>query len=108
MRISLLALIACLFIHPTTQQPNLLADPSIEETKPKDRFGIPFAKWGRYLFEGSGEFLNGKVARTGKTSAEMVGGQGCKLRVYTPTVTLDPGRYRFSCYIRGLDVGAHA
>lgn len=86
---------------------NLLPDPSCEETRPKDQFGIPFAKWGGWLFEGTGEFRNGRLARTGQTSAELVGGQGVKMRVYTPPVTLEPGRYRFSCYIRGLDIGEH-
>jgi len=87
---------------------NLLPDPSVEETQPPNQFGIPYARWGGWLFEGAGEFRNGKVARTGATSAELVGGQGAKLRVYSPPVTVEPGRYRFSCYLRGLDIGTHA
>ena len=83
---------------------NLLPDPSIEETRPKNQFGIPFARWGGWLFEGTCEFRNGQVARTGKTCAELVGGQGGKLRLFSPAVSVEPGRYRFSCYIRGLDI----
>ncbi len=93
---------------PAETEPNLLPDPSIEEKKPKDQAGIPFARWSGWLFEGAGEFRNGKLARTGETCAEIVGGQGVKIRLYTPPVTLEPGRYRFSCYLRGLDVGEHA
>jgi hypothetical protein len=104
--------IAVLSMLPTVlhaqQAVNLLPDPSIEETRPKNQFGIPFAKWGGWLFEGVGEFRNGKIARTGKTCAEMVGGQGVKMRLYTPPVTVEAGRYRFSCYLRGLDIGVHA
>ncbi len=93
---------------PAQNEANLLPDPSIEETKDKDQFGIPFARWGGWIFEGAGEFRNGRVARTGETCAEIVGAQGGKVRLYTPAVAVEPGRYRFSCYIRGLDIGTHA
>ncbi len=89
------------------EPPNLVPDPSIEQTRQPDQFGIPFAAWGGWVFEGSPQFRNGRVARTGATSAELVGVQGGKLRLYSPAVTVPPGRYRFTCYVRGLDVGAH-
>ncbi len=84
---------------------NLLPDPSIEQTRPKNQFGIPYALWSGWIFDGPCEFRNGKVARNGKTSAEMVGAQSGKIRLYSPPVTVPPGRYRFSCYLRGLDIG---
>ena len=87
---------------------NLLPDPSVEAARQKNQFGVPYVQWGGWVFEGVCEFRNGKVARTGKTSAEMVGGQGAKIRLYTPPVTVEAGRYRFTCYIRGLDIGTHA
>ncbi|MCC6444578.1 MAG: hypothetical protein IT210_14120 [Armatimonadetes bacterium] len=87
---------------------NLLPDPSIEQARPKTQFGIPYAQWGGWIFEGACEFRNGKVSRTGSASAEIVGGQSGKIRLYTPAVTVEPGRYRFSCYIRGLDIGPGA
>ncbi|MBM4086366.1 MAG: hypothetical protein FJ272_16395, partial [Planctomycetes bacterium] len=87
--------------------PNLLPDPSIEEKRPKNQFGIPYAKWNGWLFEGACEFRNAKLARAGETCAELAGGQGGKMRLYTPTVTVEPGRYRFSCYVRGLDLAGH-
>lgn len=85
--------------------PNLCPDPSIEAARPKNQFGVPFALWSGWIFEGSPEFRNGRVARAGAASAEIVGCQGGKVRLYTPTIKLEPGRYRFALYLRGLDVG---
>src|SRR5579871_192817 len=87
---------------------NLLPDPSIEETQPPNQFGIPYRKWSGWIFEGAGTFHNGKVAHAGATSAELRGNPGVKLRLYSPGVTVEPGRYRFTCFIRGLDIGVHA
>lgn len=103
------ALAALLLLGPALAQPdaNLLPDPSIEGRQEKNQFGVPFAPWGGYIFEGAPEFRNAKIARTGETCAEIVGAQGGKIRLYTPPVTLPPGRYRFSFYIRGLDIGTH-
>ena len=111
-RLSVLAVIACFLLlagrsFAADTAPNLLPDPSIEETQPPNQFGIPYKKWGGWKFEGDVAFRNGKIARTGVTSAEMDGSQGGKMRLYSPAVTVDPGRYRFSCFIRGLDVGVH-
>ena len=104
------ALAALILLGPALAQPdaNLLPDPSIEGRQEKNQFGVPFAPWSGWIFEGAPEFRNAKIARTGETCAEIVGAQGGKIRLYTPTVTLPPGRYRFSCYIRGLDIGKHA
>ena len=86
---------------------NLLPDPSIEEAQEKNQFGIPFGKWSGWIYDGAPEFRVGKVARSGKSSAEMIGAQGGKIRLFSPAVTVEPGRYRFSCFIRGLDIGVH-
>src|SRR5438067_308148 len=83
--------------HPSQSSSNLLPDPSIEQARPKNQFGIPFEKWSGWIFEGACEFRNGKVARTGASSAEMIGAQGGKVRLYSPAVTVEPGRYRLSC-----------
>ncbi len=87
-------------------QQNLLPDPSIEETQAPNRYGIPYRKWSGWLYEGAGAFRIGKVAHEGKTSAEMDGSPGVKMRLSSPPVTVMPGRYRFTCYVRGLDVGS--
>lgn len=87
---------------------NLCPDPSIELTKPRDRWGNVFQKWGGYIYEGSPELRVGKVARTGQRSALIYGVQGGKIRLYTPPITVEPGKYRFAFYLRGLDVGEHA
>ena len=83
---------------------NLLPDPSVELVKQKDQFGVPFQRWSGWIFEGACTFWNGQIARTGKTSAEIIGAQGGKVRLYTPAVNISPGKYRFTCYIRGLDI----
>ena len=83
---------------------NLLADPSFEVTKSKDQFGLVFAKWGGWKYEGDCDFRVGEVARTGKHSCLLYGGIGAKIRV-TQNVDLSPGRYRVTAYLRGLDIG---
>ncbi len=101
-------LLSCVVWLGSTQaqtNANLLSDPSIEQPRSKNQFGIPYALWSGWIFEGTSEFRNGSVAHSGQTSAEMVGSQGGKIRLYSPAVTVAPGRYRFACYLRGLDVG---
>jgi hypothetical protein len=82
---------------------NLLADPSFEMPKDKDQFGLVFAKWGGWKYEGNCEFRVGNVARTGKHSCLLKGGAGAKIRV-AQNVELEPGRYRVTAYLRGLDI----
>ncbi|MCC7490907.1 MAG: hypothetical protein IT204_01090 [Fimbriimonadaceae bacterium] len=96
-----------LFLLTAGAGQNLCPDPSIEATQPRNQFGVPYAKWGGWLFEGACEFRNGRLARTGQSCAELVGGQPGKLRVYTPALELPAGRYRFRVWLRGLDVGVH-
>ncbi len=80
----------------------LLADPSFEITKEKDQFGLVFARWGGWKYEGDCEFRVGEVAHSGKHSCLLSGGAGAKIRV-TQNVVLEPGRYRVTAYLRGLD-----
>ncbi|MHB1037430.1 MAG: zinc ribbon domain-containing protein [Pirellulales bacterium] len=84
---------------------NLLEDPSFEIPKEKDQFGLVFAKWGGWKYEGDCDFRVGQVARTGKHSCLLVGGTGAKIRVRQPR-DLEPGRYRITAYLRGLDIGS--
>lgn len=93
-----------LFILCLFAEENLLPDPSIEEIRPKNQFGIPYSKWSGWIFEGIAEFRNGKIARSGNTCAEILNGHNSKIRLYTPKVKLSPGKYRFSFYVRGIDV----
>lgn len=104
--LTILAVLALAAGRLYSQQATTLLDPSIEATQPKNQFGVPYAKWSGWIFEGACEFRNGKIARSGQTSAEIIGAQGGKIRLYSPAVQAAPGRYRFSCYIRGLDIGA--
>ena len=43
---------------------NLLDDPSFEVSKSKDQFGLVFARWGGWKYEGDCDFRVGEVART--------------------------------------------
>ena len=83
---------------------NLVEDPSFEITKEKDKFGLLFAKWGGWKFEGDCDFRVGQVAHSGKRSCLLVGGLGAKIRV-GQNAMLEPGRYRVTAYVRGLDIG---
>ena len=56
-----------------TAQDNLLEDPSFELTKDKDQFGLVFAKWGGWKYEGDCEFAVGRVAHSGRTSCLLKG-----------------------------------
>ena len=82
---------------------NLLADPSFEVTKERDQFGLVFAKWGGWKYEGECEFRVGDVAHRGKHSCLLSGGAGAKIRL-AQNVALEPGRYRITAYLRGLDI----
>ncbi len=83
---------------------NLVADPSFEIPRERDQFGHVFARWGGWKYEGDCEFRVGDIARTGQHSCLLYGGMGAKIRM-AQTVDLEPGRYRITAYIRGLDIG---
>ncbi len=102
-----LLLAAAVALIPGVQaraEQNLIADPSFEITKSADQFGLVFARWGGWKYEGDCDFRVGELARTGKHSCLLHGGSGAKIRV-TQNVELGPGRYRTTAYIRGLDIG---
>jgi len=84
---------------------NLVPDPSLEEPKEKDRWGHVFAKWSGWMYEGECEFRVSQVARTGEHSLLMVGGNNPKIRAWPDKLILEPGRYRITAYLRGLDIG---
>ncbi|MHC4399278.1 MAG: hypothetical protein ACYTG0_06340 [Planctomycetota bacterium] len=86
------------------QGPNLVEDPSFEIPKERDQFGLVFAKWSGWKYEGDCSFAVGQVARTGKRSCLLVSGAGAKIRT-AQLRDLEPGRYQITAYLRGLDVG---
>lgn len=83
---------------------NLIDDPSFEIVKSRDQFGWVFAKWGGWNYEGDCSFEVGEVAHTGKTSALLFCSTAGKIRI-AQSKDLEPGRYRITAYIRGLDIG---
>jgi hypothetical protein len=84
---------------------NLLKDPSFENAKPRDNNGLVFADWQGNIYEGQCQFDVGLVAHTGQRSCQMTSDRG-KIRVFSPELDLQPGRYRMSAWLRGLDVAS--
>ena len=84
---------------------NLVSDPSFEEPKEKDRWGHVFAKWSGWIYEGQCEFRVSDIARTGEHSLLLAAGNNPKIRACADKLILEPGRYRITAYLRGLDVG---
>ena len=94
-------------ISTSTGATNLIADPSFEITKNRDQFGLVFAKWGGWKYEGDCDFGVGEVAHSGKTSALLVCNSAGKIRI-SQLQDVQPGRYLISAYIRGLSIGVGA
>jgi len=84
---------------------NLLPDPSFEQPKEKDRWGHVFEHWSGWIYEGKCEFRVSSIARTGQHSLLMVAGHNPKIRACAARLILEPGRYRVTAYLRGLDIG---
>ena len=107
MRITLSAALVLISAAGCRGDGNLLDDPSFEITKSKDQFGLVFARWGGWKYEGDCEFRVGEVAHSGTHSCLLKGGIGAKIRV-AQNVALGPGKYRVTAYLRGLDIGKGA
>ena len=86
---------------------NLIADPSFEMVKTRDSSGMVFAKWAGWKYEGDCSFEVGEVPHTGKTSALLECSSTGKIRI-AQARDLEPGRYRITAYLRGLDIGIGA
>jgi hypothetical protein len=85
--------------------PNLLSNPSFEETRERNQFGYVFVWWGGWKHEGDCSFEVGQVAHSGRHSCLLAGYNAPKIRVSAPETELEPGRYRVTAFIRGLDIG---
>jgi hypothetical protein len=97
-------------------QANLVDNPSFETLKDKvtpvkDAYnadykdsGVPFTGWQGTLYEGRCEFRVGRVTHSGRCSAMLVGTLSPKVRLFQ-VHELEPGRYRITAYLRGLDIG---
>ena len=96
--------VSVVFLVSAQAQENLLEDPSFEQPKDKDQFGLVFAKWGGWKYEGDCDFAVGRVAHSGRSSCLLVGRSAPKIRV-VQLRDLEPGRYQITAYLRGLDIG---
>jgi hypothetical protein len=83
---------------------NLIEDPSFEMPKEADQFGLVFEKWGGWKYEGDCQFAVGRVSHSGKTSSLLMGRSSPKIRIRQEH-ELEPGRYRVTAFLRGLDIG---
>jgi hypothetical protein len=86
---------------------NLMADPSFENPGPRTRWGTVFPDWLGNIYETPGQFEVGQIARTGKTSCEIIA-DGGKIRMQSKPMTLEPGRYKLVAWLRGLDLAEGA
>jgi hypothetical protein len=104
-----MALVVAVLLFPlalhAAENKNLVADPSFEEPKPRDQFGLVFAKWGGWKYEGDCDFRVGQIAHSGKTSCLIFGASQPKIRVTQTQKALPPGRYKITAFLRGLDIG---
>lgn len=83
---------------------NLIEDPSFEMPKEADQFGLVFENWGGWKYEGDCQFAVGRVSHSGKTSSLLIGRSSPKIRIRQEH-ELEPGRYRVTAFLRGLDIG---
>ncbi len=86
---------------------NLVVDPSFEQVKNRDRSGQVFEHWEGKKFDGDCRFEVGSLAHSGNTSALLSCTSAGKIRI-AQSRDLEPGRYRITAYLRGLDIGAGA
>jgi hypothetical protein len=82
---------------------NLIEDTSFEIPKEADQFGLVFEKWGGWNYEGDCRFAVGCIAHSGQTSCLLIGRSSPKIRIRQEH-ELEPGRYRVTAFIRGLDI----
>ena len=84
---------------------NLIPDPSFEETRSPNQFGQVFSKWAGWKFDGECAFKVSGVAHSGKSSCLMAGYSSSKIRMFPDKIEVEPGRYRVTAWLRGLDIG---
>jgi hypothetical protein len=84
---------------------NLVPDPSFEEPMPKNQFGHVFQKWAGWIYEGECEFRVSDLAHSGQHSLLIVGRTAPKIRAAPAGFGIEPGRYRVTAWLRGLDIG---
>jgi len=95
---------AVLSVSAPVRAENLMPNPSFEELLPKpDSLGHFFVGHGGRVFDQPGRMAVGTIAHSGKYSYEIIDAKGGKTR-YRCSMKLEPGRYRASAYIRGLNI----
>ncbi|MFB3890820.1 MAG: hypothetical protein ACE15C_02225 [Phycisphaerae bacterium] len=81
---------------------NIVENPSFEDNNPGGKTVFP--GWSFTAHEGQCDLRASAIARTGKASAMLCGANAPKMRLMQ-THDLEPGRYRITAFLRGLDIG---
>jgi hypothetical protein len=103
--IAVLALAFTAFGALAQAEENFMKDPSFESLRAApDQFGHLFEEHLGWVYDQPGRMADGTIAHTGKHSYEIINGKGGKTRFQSHVVKLEPGRYRASVFVRGLDV----
>ncbi|MCP4680245.1 MAG: hypothetical protein GY854_33085 [Deltaproteobacteria bacterium] len=96
---------AALESHKHLLQDGPISDPSFEITKERDKFGLVFPYWDGWRYKSDAEFRVSNIAHTGKSSCLMVGSFASKIRMFRRLKGIEPGRYKITAYIRGVNIG---
>ena len=89
---------------------NLFPDPSFEEPQEPDQYGHVFKQWGGWIWDGPARWEASTVAHSGKYSAEIIGDHRTTIRLESKEIPeakeipIEPGRYRVTLFIRGIDI----
>ena len=86
-------------------EPSGIVDGSFEETQQPDKFGRVFKHWEGWKYEGECEFRVSTVAHSGNTSCLLYGSNQPKIRMFLNQRSVQPGRYKITAYLRGLEIG---
>ena len=82
---------------------NFVQNPSFEQNAPGNA-QAPFPGWAFSTHEGQCDLRVSPIAHTGQESAMLVGSNAPKMRL-GQSPELEPGRYRVTAYLRGLEIG---
>jgi hypothetical protein len=102
----LLTIVLCACALPAGE--NLLDDPSFEIPRDPDQFGHVFAKWAGWKYDGDCAFQVSELTHTGKYACLLAGFSSPKIRISQGDRELEPGRYRITAFLRGLDIAENA
>ena len=95
-----------LFISISSAEEIALSDPGFEKSFPNgtNKFGQAFPAWPGWIFAQPGRMQASKLAHSGKGSGMIVCEPGGVVRFFNGEKEIEPGRYKLTFYVRGLDI----